>query len=190
MHCLGIPQFEKNRYKVQKGRSVHALREKQNAEYLRKRIGCVRKETAVPLSSKSLGVRGIVDEVLFLSDGTASPLDYKYSECPKKPFSTHRAQIVLCAMLIEEVYAVRVERGFLCYVRGGYRVKEVGITSTDTAIIGETLTEMRRIIISGEFPAALHDGSRCLDCCYRNICEGTYCDENINSHVMIEGMSL
>ncbi|MGH7829356.1 MAG: CRISPR-associated protein Cas4, partial [Candidatus Binatia bacterium] len=70
MHCLNIPQHEDRRFKVLKGREVHQRRETENKDYLRKKIGVTKKEIGVYLASPSLKVRGIVDEVLTLEDGT------------------------------------------------------------------------------------------------------------------------
>src|SRR5512143_1388223 len=78
MHCLGIAQREERRYKVLKGRDLHESREKVNRDYVRKRLNCNKKEISVYLTSQRLHFKGEVDEVLFLDDGTAAPLDYKY----------------------------------------------------------------------------------------------------------------
>jgi len=37
-----------------------------------------------------LGARGILDEVLFLDENTAAPLDYKFPEYKNKLFKTYR----------------------------------------------------------------------------------------------------
>jgi CRISPR-associated exonuclease Cas4 len=65
---LKIPEHQEKRFKVQKGRTVHEDKMRLDPEYLRKKLGCVEREKAVYLSSKC-GIRGIVDEVLFLDDG-------------------------------------------------------------------------------------------------------------------------
>ncbi|MDA8338145.1 MAG: hypothetical protein M0Z70_02460, partial [Nitrospiraceae bacterium] len=70
MNCLNIPQHEELRYKVLKGRELHQRREDSNRDYLRKRLGCTDKEISVYIASKELGVRGVIDEVLYLSDNT------------------------------------------------------------------------------------------------------------------------
>ena len=49
MKCLSIPQFEENRFKVQKGREVHEKKESQNKQYLRKKLGVVDKQIDVDL---------------------------------------------------------------------------------------------------------------------------------------------
>ena len=75
MKCLSIPQFEENRFKVQKGREVHEKKESQNKQYLRKKLGVVDKQIDVDLYSKKFKIKGIVDEVVTLEDGSKAPLD-------------------------------------------------------------------------------------------------------------------
>ena len=90
-----IPQHEDKRYKVLKGREIHARRETDNKAYLRRKLGVVDKQIAVYLASPQLRLRGIVDEVLWLKDGTIAPLDYKYTKVneSEKVFKTHQIQI-------------------------------------------------------------------------------------------------
>jgi len=66
MFCMDIKQHEDKRFKVQKGREVHKEKSSTNKEYLRKKIGIVKKESDVYLSSENLHLKGIVDEVLTL----------------------------------------------------------------------------------------------------------------------------
>jgi len=80
---------------------------------------------------KKLHIRGIVDEVLFLKDGTAAPIDYKYAQCREKTFKTHKYQATIYAMLIEENYGKPVNRAYLCYARSNNKIKEVRITEKD-----------------------------------------------------------
>lgn len=90
IYCLDIPQHEEKRFKVLKGRAVHEERRVNNPEYLRRRVGVVRKETSVFLASKKHHIKGIIDEILFLEDGTAAPFEYKFAEYKNTVFKTHR----------------------------------------------------------------------------------------------------
>ena len=125
MHCLGIPQHEEKRYKVLKGRELHEAREKVNKSYIRKKLQCVRKEVAVYLVSKRNHLKGEVDEVLFLEDGTAAALDYKFAEFKDKVYRTHKYQSALYGLMIADNYGVEVNKGFVCYTRSNHLVKEV-----------------------------------------------------------------
>ncbi len=86
---LKIPEHQEKRFKVQKGRTVHENKVLVNPDYLRKKLGCIERKMSVYLSSER-GMRGIVDEVLFLDDGTAAPLDFKYAEYKDWTFKNYR----------------------------------------------------------------------------------------------------
>jgi CRISPR-associated exonuclease Cas4 len=170
MHCLNISQHEHLRYKVIKGRSLHQKREDYNRDYLRKRLGCVRRDISVYLASKSIGVRGIVDEVLHLDNGTLAPFDYKKSGYTEYTFATHKIQSVLYALLIIECYELPVEKGFICYTEGGNRVKEIVYSEGDFCYAKSIVKEIFQVILKGYYPQQTDCTNRCVDCCYRNIC--------------------
>src|SRR6516165_6605267 len=75
-YVLGVPERQERRLLVQKGRQAHEERRRINPSYLRKKLGVVKRQFDVPLASRRLGVRGSVDEVVTLSDGTMAPFDY------------------------------------------------------------------------------------------------------------------
>jgi CRISPR-associated exonuclease Cas4 len=170
MNVQHIPQHEDTRYKVLKGREVHRRRATENRDYLRKRIGAVKREIEVYLASPSLRLRGIVDEVLWLKDGTMAPLDYKYTEPRDQVFKTHATQVLLYAMLIEAVYQQPVQRGYVAYVRGGQRLQEVAVTETAKAQVLAVIEQIFAILTTGRLPARASSPRRCEDCCYKNIC--------------------
>jgi len=84
-YVMDISQNEGQRFKVEKGRNIHEKVRKTNPEYFRKKLGVKDKKSDVYLASL-LGIRGVVDEVLFLDDDTAAPLDYKFAEYKNKLF--------------------------------------------------------------------------------------------------------
>lgn len=170
MNCLKIPQHEELRYKVLKGRVLHSKREKENREYLRKKIGCIGKEILVYLASPSFRVRGIVDEVLTLADGSMSPLDYKYTEFNDFLFKTYKIQSVIYAMLIKEIYKKPVNVGYLCYIKNGTKLKEILYKPEDFEYTKEVIDEIFQIILRGYYPKKTSYPNKCIDCCYKNIC--------------------
>ena len=170
MHCLAIPQREERLYKVRKGRELHKVKEKINIGYLRKRYGVVEKQVEVYLSSSRLGVRGIVDEVLFLNDGSAAPLDYKFAEYSERLFRTHRYQSALYGMMIEEVYGKPVDKGYIVYTRSKDKIVEVPVTEKTRANAKEILENIFQIIREEIYPDARTNKRKCIDCTYRRIC--------------------
>ncbi|VUT25048.1 MAG: CRISPR-associated exonuclease Cas4 [Candidatus Methanolliviera sp. GoM_oil] len=170
MYCLDIPQYEEKRYKVLKGRELHETREKVNKNYVRRKLHCIKKESAVYLASPKYHIRGVVDEVLFLEDGTASPLDYKFAEFKDKLFRTHKYQSALYALMIADTYKVKVDRGFICYTRSNNLVKEIEFKEGDFKKAVEMVDEILEIIQKGFYPKGTSYKAKCVDCTYRNIC--------------------
>lgn len=170
LNCLDISQNEHLRYKVLKGREIHEKKEKTNTDYLRKRLGVIKKELSVYLASPKYKVRGVVDEVLFLNDGTLAPLDYKYTEYTDFTFKTHKIQSTLYALLIKENYKSVVKKGFICYVKNGNTVKEIIYNENNFIEATSIVERIFKIIEKGFFPERTKNEIRCVDCCYRNIC--------------------
>jgi|LFRM01.2.fsa_nt_gb CRISPR-associated exonuclease Cas4 len=169
MKCLGIEQYEEKRYKVEKGRKIHEERRKHNRDYLRKRIGSVSKQLDVNLVSRRLGVRGKVDEIHVLANNEMVPLDYKFAEYDDRIYKTYKTQMVLYALLIQDVFGTIVNRGYLIYCRGGNKLVEINISDKDKKKALKSLDEYKAIM-NGYFPRATPSKSKCMDCCYKNIC--------------------
>lgn len=167
-YVLGIPQHEERFYKAMKGREIHKKKLHQNVEYLRKRIGVVGKKLDVYLAHNNL--RGVVDEVLFLKDGTAAPLDYKYAVYKDKVFNTYKIQLHCYAYLIEKNFGKEVKNGYLIYIRSKNKLVPVPITGKDTLKIQSSIEEIISIIDQNKFPEATKAKSKCLTCTFRNIC--------------------
>ena len=168
--CLMIPEHQEKRYKVLKGRELHEVREKVNRDYVRKKLNCVRKEISVYLTSHKYHFKGEVDEVLFLEEGTAAPLDYKYAEFKNTIYKTHKFQAALYGILIMEHFGVDVKRGFVCYTRSNNYVAEIDFQQKDYVKAKEIVREILMIIQRGYFPDGTKQKARCVDCTYRNIC--------------------
>ena len=171
-HVMDIPQHEGTRFKVQKGRVVHENIRKTNPNYLRKKLGVLEKKSDTYLSIPS-GLRGIVDEILFLADGTAAPLDYKYAEYKNKLFQTYRTQLVFYGRLIRDNFDVPVTRGYIIYTRSRNKLVEVTITDKDFKELDDLILELINVIVKCKYPKPTRYKKRCPDCCYRNICERT-----------------
>lgn len=167
-YVLRVPQFEEKNFKVMQGRTIHELKSQQNREYLRQRIGVQEKELNVYLTNGLL--RGEVDEVLFLNDGTAAPLDYKFAKWEERLYDTYRTQLICYAWLIEENFGVRVTRGYLVYVRSKNHLEEVPIAVGDIDSIRAAAQGIQQIVEKNYYPSGTKVRKRCEHCTYRNIC--------------------
>lgn len=168
--CLKIPEHQEKRFKVKKGREVHLEKTRINPDYLRKKIGCKKREQEVYLQSP-MGIRGIVDEVLFLDDGTAAPLDYKYAEYKERTFINHKYQLTFYGQLIREHFSVPVERGFIIYTRSRNKLVEIKITDKMYEELQKYLKQLLDVVQKGIYPKPTRYKARCADCCYGNLCE-------------------
>lgn len=170
MHCLKINQNEDKRFKIQKGREVHKKIESQNKNYLRKKLNVTQKYQEVYLSSDKYAFVGVIDEILEHSDGSLSPLDYKFAEYKEKMFTTYKYQSCLYSILIQEHYNKPVNKGYICYTRSSNLIKEIEYSKSDKEKALKDLKIIHKIINTGYFPKATSSKAKCLDCCYRNIC--------------------
>lgn len=167
-YVLRIPQNEEKFYKVIRGRELHDEKLERNKAYLRKKIGVQKKWIDQYLGKENL--RGRVDEVLKLDDGTFAPLDYKFAHWKEKIYETYKQQLICYALLIEKNFNVKVNKGFLVYTRSKHKLIEVKITETDKKLIQESTQKMLEIIAKNKFPKATKYKKRCVNCTYRNIC--------------------
>jgi CRISPR-associated exonuclease Cas4 len=168
MEVLGIRQYEEKRLKVQLGRDVHR-KKSLRPEYLRKNIGVISQEKEVYLSDSSLGICGILDEILFFQDGKLATLDYKFAY-NKHKFKTQFLQNVFYSLLLESHYRVRPDFCYIVYTRENNKLVKYEITGRDRDSVLSAIREVRRIISRGIFPKATSAKSRCGDCTYRKIC--------------------
>jgi len=167
-YVLRIPQYEEKHYKVLKGRNMHELKLIRNKDYLRKRIGVREKYLDQYLTNGIL--RGKVDEVLLLNDGTMAPLDYKFAEYKEKLFNTYKTQLYCYAILIEENFNKKVDKGYLVYIRSKNKLLEVPIKDTDKAKVIKAIDEIKEIIGKNKYPKATRYKKKCVTCTYKNIC--------------------
>jgi len=167
-YVLNISQNEEKYFKVEKGREVHQNKATINKDYLRKKIGVVDKWQNQYLTNDFL--RGEIDEVLFLENGTLAPLDYKFAIYPGKIYQTYKIQLHCYAVLIEDNFNKPVNKAFLVFTRSKNHLEEIQISDTDKLNVRKVATRVLDIIHTNLFPNATPYKKRCTDCTYRNIC--------------------
>ena len=167
-YVLRIPQYEEKFFKVTKGREVHEQKARQNGEYLRRRIGVTAKYMNQYLTNEVL--RGEVDEVLELKDGSMAPLDYKFAKYEDKIYDTYKTQIYCYAWLIQTNFNKPVDKGYLVYTRSSNKLIEVPVGEEHLEKIATCAEAIRFVIQHNQFPKATRYKRRCASCTYRNIC--------------------
>lgn len=169
-YVLAIPEFQEKRFKVQRGREVHDERMRVNPKYLRKTLGVTRRDLDVDLHSDTHHIKGKVDELLWLDDGTMAPFDYKYAQWKGRVYVNQKVQAALYGLMITDVYGLPVRRGFLCYTRSKHKVVEIVLDDAAYERALKALQACLKVIREGVYPAATDSSARCPDCCYRNLC--------------------
>jgi CRISPR-associated exonuclease Cas4 len=167
-YVLTIPQNEETDYKVQRGRELHDRKLEENKDYLRRRIGAVGKHLDQYLTNDLL--RGRVDEILELADGTLAPLDYKFAEWKDRIYDTYQTQLYCYAWLIEANMGKPVNKGYLVYTRTKNKLVEVEISEASKTAVKTAAQAVFDIIDTNRFPKATKVKRRCDHCTYRNIC--------------------
>ena len=170
MNCLLIDQNEESRYKVLKGREIHEDKSKVNIDYYRKRIGVVDKQINLFMSSDKYHIKGTVDEVLTLADGSMASLDYKFAEYRETIYQTHRYQAIFYSLLIKENFGKPVQKAFIVYTRSKNLLKEVPVRDIDFYALINMIEEIFLISEKCYFPRVAKNQMKCVDCCYKNIC--------------------
>ena len=167
-HVLKVPQYEEKNYKVMRGRRLHDEKLERNKGYLRKRLGVAARLDDQYLTNDLL--RGRVDEVLTLQDGSMAPLDYKFAVFEEKVYRTYQIQLYCYAWLISDNFRAEVRKGFLVYTRSQNQVVEVSILPEHQDTVRLAAAAIARIIQQNIYPKATPDKIKCVTCTYRNIC--------------------
>jgi CRISPR-associated exonuclease Cas4 len=165
---LKVPQYEEKFYKVLRGRELHDRKLEDSKDYLRKKIGAVQKWVDQYMTNDL--IRGRLDEVLLLSDGTMAPLDYKFAEYDDKVHVTYEIQLYCYAWLIEENFQKPVNKGFLVYTRSKNKLIEVAIPPDAKEMVKQAALEIMEIIEKSKFPRGTKQKKKCETCTFRNIC--------------------
>lgn len=170
MEILKIDQNEDKRFKVQMGREIHRIKSLTNVDYKRKKIDVNDKLIEQRLESEKYRLLGVIDEILFLDKDFAAPLDYKYAEYKGKIFTTYKTQAALYCLLIEDVFNKVSNKAYIVYTRSKNKIVEIDITQKDKNKAIKNVNEIFKIIEKNYYPRKTRSTSKCLDCCYRNIC--------------------
>ena len=169
MKCLNVPQFEENRFKVQKGKEIHSKKENENKQYLRKKLGVIDKKINVDLYSEKYKIKGIVDEVLTLSDNTMAPLDYKFAKFDDVLYKTYKNQMLMYSIMIEEMYNCKVNKCFLVYTRSSNLIKEFNVEEKSISatclvkLSGKTGVEMEALTGVNVALLTIYDMCKAID---------------------------
>lgn len=163
-----LPHVRPRTYKMDAGRDAHEAEQRRAARRTLAHYHASEGERKfdVRLSSVSLRLTGILDEVVYCADGTIFPVDYKLA----KQASTHyRLQLASYALLLEHVGDVRVDKGFV-YLIPKREMVPVRITEKLRAQVLSLLEQMSSMVENEQMPDPASNPNFCVACEFRRFC--------------------
>ncbi|HIH03823.1 MAG TPA: CRISPR-associated protein Cas4 [Methanoregulaceae archaeon] len=155
------------------------IHERADDPFLTETRGQVIVTRAVPLISRSLGLRGTADVVEYTrSRGgivlpgregrwTVRPVEYKRGK--PKPDERDEVQVCAQAICLEEQLGCRIESADLYYHEHRRRVA-VALTDELRGTVAALSREMHALFRAGTTPPAIADSRRCTHCSLRDLC--------------------
>jgi CRISPR-associated exonuclease Cas4 len=172
-----LPDIRPITYKMEAGIEAGESEEAREARRSLKAYGIergsplahARREFNVRVTSNRLGLRGVVDMVLWLEDSKAGevvPVDYKLSQVSGEHF---KLQLAAYGMMLEEMSGLPARRGFL-YSIPLRRAEMVRLDERLRGRLAATLETMHAMLWSESMPAPTPQHGKCLSCEFRRFC--------------------
>lgn len=163
-----LPHIRPRTYKMDAGHEAHQIEQRRAARRTLHAYGETsgRREFDVRLESASLGIVGMMDEVVFTEDGRVFPVDYKLAKAVR---ANYKLQLAAYALLLEEAYGVAVEAGYLVLIRAK-QVEKVAISTRLRNSVKKRITQAQTMIREERMPPPTSRRNRCMDCEFRRFC--------------------
>jgi CRISPR-associated exonuclease Cas4 len=172
-YAVCLPDVRPVTYKMQAG--VEAGRDEEGREARRslRAYGLEegRREFNVPLVFDRLGLRGVVDMVIWLDDkGEVIPVDYKLSEIAGTHF---KLQLAAYGLMLEEASGLTARRGFLYFIPRR-KAEEVPLDKRMRDRLAATLDAMHRVLRYEIMPDPTPQRAKCVACEFRRFCNDVF----------------
>lgn len=118
------------------------------------------------IESEPLGLSGKLD-LLITTPAGCFPVDFKFTE--RGPHQNHIYQLCGYAIILEDIYACRVNKGFV-YLIPQEDAVEFDVTDDLKADTVELFKKIREMVASERMPDATDEREKCTDCEYKNYC--------------------
>lgn len=178
-YCPRVVYFERcladvrpTTYKMEAGADEHERERKRAARRSLAAYGVSdgTRQFDVVVESTAYMLRGLIDEVVTTASGGMFPVDYKQA---KKVSANHRAQLCAYALLLEAMYGVTIQRGFI-YLIGKREAVEVKFTKNLRGRTQSKLEAMAHMVRHETMPPPTTTQSRCFSCEFRRFCNDVY----------------
>lgn len=163
-----LPHVRPRTYKMDAGRDAHEAEQQRAARRTFAQYDQVEGERVfdLRLTSKTLNLTGVIDEVVYCADGTLFPVDYKLA---KQVSSHYRLQLAAYALLLEEVEAKMVNKGFV-YLIPKREMVSVKITDKLRSEVVSLLEQMTAMVGQEVMPEPAENPNFCAACEFRRFC--------------------
>lgn len=166
-----MPVDKKITYKMDYGKKQHIRTDMLEKRRKLNRYGFKegRRIFHMPVSSKRLGINGVIDMVIEFKRGRLKeycPVEFKNTL--HRLQKNHKYQLATYAVLLEEYFQRPVRKGFI-YTIPNKKVDEIIITDNMRIHIKRTVGAIRNMIKNERFPEKRSE-RRCCDCEYKNYC--------------------
>ena len=78
--------------------------------------------------------------------------------------------MALYSLAIESIYKIKVNKFFIVYIRSHSLLKEIEFDEKLKKKLVKCIEDYTKVV-QGYYPKATKYKARCIDCCYKNICE-------------------
>lgn len=177
-YCL--PDLRPTTYKMEAGIAAQDRVEKLEVRRSLRAYGLEegRRHFNVSLVAPTLGCTGQVDMVVEPEAGVGSegatgieaeviPVDFKLSR--KEPGRHFQLQLACYALMLEECWQKKVQRGFIYLIPVKWAV-QVAMTPRLRNDARRKLVEMRAMILGQRVPAPTQQRAKCIECEFRRFC--------------------
>ncbi len=130
----------------------------------------LRRRYGINLHSRRYGMNTRIDCVLVDDErGCAYPVEFKSTTKPGVLYKTHRYQVVMQALIVEEVMGMTVPCGYLKYLTDN-SLTRVATTRKIREEVTEAVREMEEIIKNERIPGPTPYKKRCVNCFHFDHC--------------------
>lgn len=167
-----MPVEKKSTYKMKHGKTEEERIERLEIRRRLKKYGLSggKRIFRLNLFSPRIGLSGTLD-LLIINRDALYPVDFKFTRT--RFYKDHIFQLCGYALILEDVYLRKTEKGFL-YLLPQEKIKEVYFDTTLRTRTLLILEEIRKMIQEEKIPEEKPSRNRCVDCECRNYCNDIF----------------
>ena len=169
-----LPHIRPRTYKMDAGAKEHELEQKRAARRSLTRYGTIEGNRIFDYAcrSETLGLKGVIDQIVYTEDGRIIPVDYKMAKAVSR---NHRLQLAAYALLLEDESKQQndkvhdISEGYI-YLVPQRKFVLVKLTTKLKQDVRDMLIYTLQMVTAEQMPAPTTVKQRCLACEFRRFC--------------------